>query len=151
MFKVYKYTSPTGKVYIGQTCQTLLERSRLDGSGWNTGITNPRRLKPEDPSYSLYINIKDISCVTSGDYERYYTVDGTRYHHIIDKDTLMPADYFASITILVKDSGLADALSTALFSMPYEQGKELVESLCIDVIWIDKEGQVTYTDGVVLK
>ena len=123
--------------------------SRLDGSGWNTGITNPRRYTPNDPSYSLYINIKDISCVTSGDYERYYTVEGKRYHHIIDKDTLLPADYFSSITILVKDSGLADALSTALFAMDYEKGKELVESLKdVEVIWIDKEGNVTYTSGV---
>ena len=123
--------------------------SRLDGSGWNTGVTNPRRLTPDDPAYSLYINIKDISCVTSGDYERYYTVDGKRYHHIIDKDTLMPADYFSSITVLVKDSGLADALSTALFAMPYEEGLELVESLeDVEVIWIDKDGKVTYTSGV---
>ena len=38
MFKVYKYTSPTGKVYIGQTCQTLLERSKLDGSGYKKSV-----------------------------------------------------------------------------------------------------------------
>ena len=123
--------------------------SKIDGSGWTTGITNPRRYTIDDPAYSIYINIKDISCVTSGDYERYYTVDGVRYHHIIDKDTLMPADYFASITVLVKDSGLADALSTALFSMSHEEGLELVESLeDVEVIWIDKEGKVTYSSGV---
>lgn len=38
IFKVYKYTSPSGKVYIGQTCQTLLERSRLDGSGYKKSV-----------------------------------------------------------------------------------------------------------------
>ena len=96
---------------------------RIDGTGWNTGVKNPRRKTVDDPAYSIYINIKDTSCVTSGDYERYYTYEGKRYHHIIDKDTLMPADYFASITILVKDSGLADALSTALFAMPYADRK----------------------------
>ena len=63
----------------------------------------------------------------------------------------MPSLRFSSITILVNDSGLADALSTALFAMPYEQGKELVETLGVDVIWIYKDGQITYTDGVVLK
>ena len=123
--------------------------TKLDGTGWDTGITNPRRKTYNDPQFSLYLNIKETSCVTSGDYERYYTVDGQRYHHIIDKDTLMPSEYFASITILVKDSGLADALSTALFSMPYEDGKNLVDSLeDVEVIWIDLEGKVTYTDGV---
>lgn len=116
-----------------------------DGSSWKTGITDP--FGGYDPI--ITIMLKDTSCVTSGDYERYYTFEGKKYHHIIDKDTLMPADYFSSITVLVKDSGLADALSTALFAMPLEQGKELVASLeGVDVIWVDKEGQITYTDGV---
>ena len=119
--------------------------SKPDGTGWKTGVTNPSG----EPAYALYLNIKDTSCVTSGDYERYYVFEGKKYHHIIDKDTLMPADYFSSITILVKDSGMADALSTALFSMSYEEGKELVDSLeDVEVIWIDKEGKITYTDGV---
>ena len=119
--------------------------TKLDGTGWNTGVKNPAGY----PKYALYLNISDISCVTSGDYERSYMYEGKRYHHIIDKDTLMPADYFRSITILVKDSGLADALSTALFSMSYEEGRELVDSLDdVEVIWIDKDGNITYTDGV---
>ena len=130
---------------IGGNLRTI--GSKKDGSGWGTGITNPKGY----PKYALEIIINNTSCVTSGDYERYYTFEGKKYHHIIDKDTLMPADYFSSVTILVNDSGLADALSTALFSMPYEQGKELAKSLAVDVIWIDKEGKVTYTDGVVLK
>ena len=119
--------------------------TKVDGTGWNTGVKNPSGT----PKYAIYLNIKDTSCVTSGDYERYYEYEGKKYHHIIDKDTLMPADYFSSITILVKNSGLADALSTALFSMSYEDGKKLVDTLeGVEVIWIDKEGKVTYTDGV---
>ena len=119
--------------------------TKHDGSSWKTGVTDP--FGGLDPI--ITIMLKDTSCVTSGDYERYYIYEGQKYHHIIDKDTLMPADYFSSITVLVKDSGLADALSTALFSMPLEQGKELVESLeGVDAIWVSKEGQITYTDGV---
>ena len=119
--------------------------SKTDGSGWNTGIKNPQGT----PAYSLYLNIKDTSCVTSGDYERYYTFEGKRYHHIIDKDTLMPAEYFSSVTILAKDSGLCDALSTALFAMPYEEGRQLIDSLeNVEAIWIYKDGTVVYTDGV---
>ena len=61
----------------------------------------------------------------------------------------MPADYFSSITILTKDSGLADALSTALFSMPYEEGRALIDSLeGVEAIWISKDGTIVYTDGV---
>ena len=119
--------------------------TRLDGTGWNTGVTNPFG----DTQFSLYLNIKDTACVTSGDYERYFVYEGKKYHHIIDKDTLMPADYFSSITILTKDSGLADALSTALFSMSYEDGRALVDSLeGVEVIWISRDGTIVYTDGV---
>lgn len=119
--------------------------TKKDGSSWKTGITNPFG----DSSFSMYINIKDTACVTSGDYERYFTYQGKKYHHIIDKDTLMPAEHFASVTILTKDSGLADALSTALFTMTYEEGRTLIESLeGTEAIWIFYDKTIKYTDGV---
>ena len=119
--------------------------TKPDGSGWKTGITNPH----DKNTYANYINISDISCVTSGDYERNYTVDGVKYHHIIDKDTLMPSDYFSSVTILTKNSGLADALSTALFSMSYEDGLLLLEKIEeeVEVLWIEKDGTQLMTEG----
>lgn len=120
--------------------------SKPDGTGWRTAITNPH----SDENYAMYLNIKDTSCVTSGDYERYYTVDGVRYHHIIDKDTLMPSDYFSSITVITADSGLADALSTALFSMSYEDGIALLEKIDeeVEVLWIEKDGTQLKTEGL---
>ena len=115
-----------------------------DGSGWGTGIKNPA-----DPTtYAMKLTIADTSCVTSGDYERYFVVDGVKYHHVIDKDTLMPASYFSSVTIITPDSGIADALSTALFSMSYEDGLALVNTLeNVDVLWITTDGTQYYTEG----
>ncbi len=128
---------------IGGTIRTI--GTKPDGSGWRTGVTNPH----DKDTYAKYINIADVSCVTSGDYERYYTVDGVRYHHIIDRDTLMPSDHFSSITVLTKNSGLADALSTALFSMSYEDGLLLLEKIDeeVEVLWIAKDGTQLTTDG----
>ena len=118
---------------------------KIDGSGWNTGIKNPH----DTSTYALYLILADTSCVTSGDYERYYTVDGKRYHHIIDKDTLMPADHFSSVTIITEDSGLADALSTALFSMSYEDGLALIDKLeGVEVFWVAKDGTQYMTPGL---
>jgi thiamine biosynthesis lipoprotein len=118
---------------------------KIDGTSWATGIKNPQN--PE--TYVKTVMLADTSCVTSGNYERFFTVGGQRYHHIIDKDTLMPATYFSSITILAKDSGLADALSTALFTMSYEDGKAIVDSLeDVEAIWIYKDKTIAYTDGV---
>ena len=116
-----------------------------DGSGWGTGIKDP-----EDPqSYALTLTLADTSCVTSGDYERYFVADGVKYHHIIDKDTLMPATYFSSVTVITDDSGLADALSTALFAMSYEDGLALTKKLGgIEVIWIKADGTQYRTEGL---
>ena len=116
---------------------------------WVTGITNPD--KESDDTIKCKIEIEETSVVTSGDYERYFTSDGKRYHHIIDPATLMPAEYFASVSIVTADSALADTLSTALFCMPYEDGIALIESIGgIDAIWIYKDGTVRYTKGITL-
>ena len=116
-----------------------------DGSGWGTGIKDPAA-----PSqYAFKITIANTSCVTSGDYERYFFVDGVKYHHVIDKDTLMPASYFSSVTVITENSGLADALTTALFSMSYEDGLALVNRVGgVDVLWITSDGTQYYTPGI---
>lgn len=118
--------------------------TKPDGSSWVTGIRDP----DNDSEFALRLTIADTSCVTSGSYERYYTVDGVRYHHIIDRDTLYPAEYFDSVTIVTKHSGLADALSTALFCMPYEDGLALADELGVDVLWIFRDGELKYTSGL---
>ncbi len=120
--------------------------TKPDGSGWTTGIRDPQGDSAE--SFALRLELEDSSCVTSGVYERFFTVDGRQYHHIIDKDTLQPADYFASVTVITPDSGLADALSTALFCMPYEDGQALAEALGADVLWVFPDGEQRYTPGM---
>ena len=77
-----------------------------------------------------------------------YTVDGKRYHHIIDKDTLMPSEYFLSVSVLSDNSGLADALSTALFNTDVETGLLLVESLPdVEAMWVLPSGEIKYSKG----
>ena len=115
-----------------------------DGDGWVTGIKSPF----DDGEYVKRVNISDTSCVTSGNYERYFELDGERYHHIIDKDTLYPSKHFASVTVICRDSALADALSTALFCMSLEDGKALVEGLDgVCVLWVKNDGKTYMTKG----
>ena len=119
-------------------------------NGWITGITNPD--KTSDETVKCRIEIGASSVVTTGDYERYFTAGDKQYHHVIDPATLMPAEYFSSVTIVTEDSGLADALSTALFCMSREQGLALVSELeGVKVIWILRDGTLFYTDGIDLK
>lgn len=109
---------------------------------WVIGIQNP-----DGGDYLHVIRVEKGSVVTSGDYQRAYTVDGKRYHHIIDPDTCMPGTYWRSVTVVCEDSGLADALSTALFLMPQAEGRVLAEQCDAQVLWVDSDGKEFMTPG----
>jgi len=113
------------------------------GTPWRVGVQNP----DGGDSYLHTLNITNQSVVTSGDYQRCYMVDGKIYHHIIDPDTLYPSAYWRSVTIVCADSGLADALSTALFLLPYEEGLALAEQCGAEALWVNEAGEKFYTPG----
>ena len=115
-----------------------------DGSPWVVGIQKP---DGDADAYLHTIYVTGGSVVSSGDYQRYFTVDGQRYHHIINSDTLYPAAYWRTVTILCPDSGLADALSTALFTLPLEEGRALAQAYGAEAMWLDAEGNAHYTPG----
>ena len=88
-----------------------------------------------------------MSVVTSGDYQRTFTVGGKKYCHI-NPDTLMPSEYMSAVTVVCNDSAKCDAMSTALFNMSIADGVRLVDSidgLC--AMWVDKNGKITYSNG----
>ncbi len=113
------------------------------GTAWVVGIQNPDG--GEGYLHTLYVTTGSV--VTSGDYQRNFAVDGKLYHHLIDPDTLYPAAYWRSVTILCDDSGLADALSTALFLLPREEGQALLDSCNALAMWVDAQGNCFYSPG----
>ena len=124
-----------------------------DGTKWICPVQNPFYIDGiEDEPYAVSGEIEDISLVTSGDYERYFTVEGVRYAHIVDPDSRYPATLHRSVTILTKDSGIADALSTALFILPVEEGKALIEKMRqdysteIEAMWVEPDHSMDYTE-----
>ena len=119
-----------------------------DNEPWKVGIENPDTEKQEEKPHIEYLKMSDMSLVTSGCYQRFYEVDGKNYHHIIDPVTLYPGEKYLSVSVLTKDSGLGDALSTSLFLMDVEEGKRLVDSLeNVEVMWVMTNGEQVYTDG----
>ena len=120
---------------------------------WTGGIENPwdaSEFYGADSSLVAAVYTSDLALVTSGDYQRYYMVDGVRYHHIIDPDTLWPAAYFDGVSVLCSDSGLADCLSTGLFCSTLEEGMALVESLDgVEALWCTTEGELIRSSGFV--
>lgn len=116
------------------------------GIPWQVGVENPDRESAE--INILTVALRDQSLVTSGGYRRYYTVRGKEYHHVIDPDTLMPAGYFWTVSVICTDSGVADALSTALYNLPFEKGRALVEGMDhTEAVWIFPDGTRRFSSG----
>ena len=126
----------------GNVCAT---GPKMTDTPWVIGIQNP---EGTETAYLHTLYVTGGSYVTSGDYQRAYTVEGKSYHHIIDPDTLMPSAYWRSVTIVCDDSGLADALSTALFVLPREAGQRLLDKTGAMAIWVDARGNLYYSPGV---
>ena len=121
-----------GRIY-GVDVRTV--GSKPNEEKWLVGIENPNTEAEE--SYLVYLHLAGESIVTSGSYQRYYTVGDKNYHHIIDARTLLPAEGYLSVSVICKNSAEGDALSTALFCMPLEEGMALVESLPdVEALWV---------------
>lgn len=124
----------------------------LDGvrERWGIGIQDPEKsILSEDDDLLDTVFIRDASVVSSGNYQRYYIVGGQIIHHLIDPKTLMPGNYYSAVTVIVEDSGAADFLSTAVFLLPYEQSRALVEGLDgVEALWIMPDGKVEATEGM---
>ncbi len=109
---------------------------------YNIGIASPI----SDETF-MVIKDENISVVTSGSYERFYEYEGISYHHIIDPITRYPANHMKSVTVIGKDSGLCDALSTILFLMPIEKGQDFITNYDVEVIWFTNQDQIITSEN----
>lgn len=122
------------------------------GANWTAGIENPWPDENGGYAAASYVLAVELlpgqSLVTSGDYQRYFTVDGVNYAHLIDPDTLYPARYVSSVSVLCSGSGVGDALSTGLFCTEVAAGLALAESLDgVEAVWLAADGTITRTSG----
>jgi thiamine biosynthesis lipoprotein len=109
---------------------------------WRIGIRNPSA-----EGIMASIELDNDECVfTSGDYERYFTHDGKRYHHIIDPRSGYPADEAVSVTVLHRNGAIADAASTALFIAGPKGWKEIAAKMGVKTIMmVDRQGRIIMT------
>ena len=143
--QAFQHGFTSGLISVGGNVKILGTKDSRERP-WNVGIQNPDAPSEESNLYVVYLTDKSVA--TSGNYQRYYTVEGKEYHHIINPETLYPAEYFTAATIVCEDSGQADALSTAIFTMSLEQGMALVESLPdTEAFWILPDGEQRFSSG----
>lgn len=125
--------------YINAGGNVVLIGPKADGSDWIIGIQSP-----DDSGSVVQLVTKDPVCmVTSGDYQRYFEVDGKRYSHIIDPDTGYPVEYMRSVTVIGNDSEACDAESTTLFLMPVRESIAYAKDHDIEAVWITDKGDDT--------
>lgn len=131
-----------GNVYVIGSRPTDDGKS-ASGNPWRVGIKDP--FHPEDGA-GLRADVRDVSVVTSGNYERYFEKDGVRYHHIIDPKTGRPAESgLVSCTIIDSSSLIADVLSTGVFVLGKDKGLELLEKEGKEGVCISLDGTVSVT------
>ncbi|MBN1574460.1 MAG: FAD:protein FMN transferase [Deltaproteobacteria bacterium] len=123
------------------------------GDPWRIGIQDPRNPK----GLIAVLRLNDASVVTSGDYERYFIENGKRYHHIIDPKTGYPSDSSISVTVVAKNTALADALATAIFVLGPERGLRLVKDFAektgdgensVEALIVGPKGKLFKTEGL---
>jgi thiamine biosynthesis lipoprotein len=129
-----------GDIYVG---------AMKDGRPWRLGIQDPR-----GPANKIFaeLDLSDGALSTSGDYERAFTKDGRRYHHILDPATGAPARGSRSVTIVANRGVLADGLSTGVFLMGPEAGMALIEKLPdVEGVIVSDKNEVLISSGLTRK
>lgn len=131
--KVGEYLKSIGvEKYLINAGGNVLTGSSYKKEKYKIGLENPNN---QNDIYKI-IKVENKAVVTSGGYLRYYEYNGTKYHHIIDPETLYPTNYSKSVTVITSDSAYADFLSTYLFLLPVDEGINYVNNLKdVEAIW----------------
>ena len=114
---------------------------------WNIGVRMPNDGDAAKIADVIYLS--DGAAVTSGNDQRYFIAGGRRYHHIIDPKTLFPAEKVKAVTVIHKDSAIADMLSTAAFILPVEEARALIGKYGADALWLMTDGARMATPGYI--
>ena len=144
---------------VDRACQVLREKGveagmvnvggeiRGFGKVWRIGVQHPRK-----EEVMLELELENFSIATSGDYRRFFLLGPVRIHHIMDPRTGEPARDCMSVTVIAESCLEADALSTALFVLGPERGKELADGLSssgkvVKAMLVGSDGRILYSDS----
>jgi thiamine biosynthesis lipoprotein len=136
----------TGAVINFGGSSILTYGQRGDGKDWRVALTNPT----QTDDYLGVLELAGTNHVsTTGNYERYFEVDGRRYHHILDPTTGYPAQSgLRSVTVLCDSGIVSEGLSTACFVLGREGSAALLEAYGAEAVFVDDRDRVYLTEGI---
>lgn len=141
------YVSLGGNISVTGDSENNIKNGK---SGWSVAVNNPF-----DTSEIIgTVDVCNSTVSVSGSYERYFEKDGKIYHHIFDTKTGYPAQSdIISVAVICENGALADALSTALFVMGYENAVKFYNDGIYDfeAVFTLSSGKVYATDGILDK
>jgi len=112
---------------------------------WKIGVKDPRK----SAAVTAVLQLENASAVTSGDYYRYFEAGGKRYNHILDPRSGYPAVRTMSATVVTKDAGLADILSTVFFVLPPEKALETAGKMSgVEVFLVTADGRILHSSSL---
>lgn len=131
--------------YLINAGGTVLAGVNSDNDKYKVGIQDPNNAS----GIIATLNLSNSMVTSSGGYERFYEYDGQKYHHILDPNTKMPANYMKSVSVITDDAILGDVLSTTLFLMSVEDGQKFIEQFDnVEAIWYTNDDKMVKSSGI---
>lgn len=125
-----------GYVNLGGDLRVL--GPQADGTPWRIGIQDPRDAQRTIAS----IEVAEGALATSGDYERFFELDGRRYCHILDPRSGMPVSYWRSVSVLAPLAVAAGSASTIAMLLG-EDGRSFLDGSGFSWLAQDKRGEIS--------
>jgi len=119
-----------------------------NGKSWTIGIADPNAARQQ----FSYLDITDMAVATSGNYEKFITINGRKYSHTIDPKTGMPVTGIKSVTIICSNAEIADAMATPVMIMGVKVGINMINQMKgIGCIIIDDQDKIHTSKNINLK
>jgi len=119
-----------------------------DGKKWTIGVADP-----DAPNAAFsYMEISNKAVATSGNYEKFVTINGKKYSHTIDPKTGLPITGIKSVTIIASNAEFADAMATPIAVMGIKAGLFLIDQIPdLYCIIIDDNNKIYTSKNIRLK
>ncbi|MGM8363661.1 FAD:protein FMN transferase [Flavobacterium sp. ARAG 55.4] len=119
-----------------------------NGKNWTIGVANP-----DAPNAAFsYMEISNKAIATSGNYEKFVTINGKKYSHTINPKTGLPITGIKSVTIIASNAEFADAMATPIAIMGIKAGLFLIDQIPdLYCIIIDDNNKIYTSNNIRLK